>query len=176
MIMDGARERMGGVSESQPVYPPAPVAPPVVPPPPRESIRRPIRVEPVPDTPFGVAIYGTPPTVSGPAIGSLVAGIAAILVSLVVSCFALVEAAGRAEDAAGTGALVGGAFAALAGCLGIAGIGLGVAGMRQTRQARLSTDGAVTGRGIAVGGLVCGSVGLAIAACSLGAAIMIALA
>jgi hypothetical protein len=172
MIMRVPRERIGGVSEQQlPTYPSAP--PVMPPPPPRESIRRPIRVEPVPDTPYGLAIYGTPPTVSGLAIGSLVAGIAAILVSLVVSCFALVET-GAAEPNAGTAALVGGAFAVLAACLGIAGIGLGWAGMRQTKQARLGRTGTVTGRGMAVGGLVCGSVGLAIAACSLGLAVVIA--
>jgi hypothetical protein len=160
------------VSEQQlPTYPVPPAASP--PPPPREAIRRPIRVEPVPDTQYGLAIYGQPPTVSGPAIGSLVAGIASILVSLIVSCLALVET-GAAEQNAGTGALVGGAFAVLAACLGIAGIGLGLAGMRQTKQARLAAAGAVNGRGLAVGGLVCGSVGLGIAACSLGVAVLIA--
>jgi hypothetical protein len=171
------------VSEQQPpIYRPAPVAPP-----PRESIRRPIRVEPVPETPYGLAIYGAPPTVSGPSVGSLVAGIAAILVSLVVSCLALVEMTAQPDDGgtSGMGALVGGAFAVLAGCLGIAGIGLGVAGMRQTGRAKAASqrswleqpaaDGAVTGRGMAVAGLVCGAVGLAIAVCSLGVAIMIAL-
>lgn len=158
------------MSEQQPpAHLPAPV-----PPPPRESIRRPIRIEPVPDTPYGLAIYGSPPSVSGPAIGSLVAGIAAVLVSLVVSCFALVET-GVAERNAGTGALVGGAFAVLAGCLGAAGIGLGLAGMRQTSRGR-STGNPVTGRGMAIGGLVCGAVGLAIAACSIGVAVLIALA
>jgi hypothetical protein len=179
---------MSGVSEPQqpPIYQPAPVAPPVVSPPPREAIRRPIRIEPVPETPYGLAIYGAPPTVSGPSIGSLVAGIASILVSLVVSCFAAVEMTASTEDGGqGTGALVGGAFAVLAGCLGIAGVGLGVAGMRQTRRARRSASGrvgtmgggtaVVTGRGMAVAGLICGAVGLAIAACSIGVAVVIAL-
>lgn len=153
--------------------PPPPLAPPV--PPPREAIRRPARIEPVPDSPYGLAIYGNPPTVSGPAIGSLVAGIAAILVSLAVSCLALVEAAAVEQDA-GTGALVGGAFAVLAAFLGIAGIGLGAAGMRQTSRRRLAADGAVSGRGIAISGLACGAVGVAIAVCSLGVAVIVAVA
>ena len=154
--------------QQPPAYRPAPV-----PPPPPESIRRPIRVEPVPDTPYGLAIFGAPPIVSGPAVGSLVAGIASVLVSLVVSCFALAEFSAT-ESEAGTGALVGGAFAVLAGCLGGAGIGLGLAGMRQARRAK-ATDTPVTGRGMAIGGLVCGAVGLTIAACSIGAAVLAAL-
>jgi hypothetical protein len=158
----------------QPAYRPAPVA---TVPPPKDAIRQPIRIEPVPETSFGLAIYGAPPTVSGPSIGSLVAGIASILVSMAVSCAALVELSATAEDSTtnpGSGALFGGAFAALAGFLGIAGIGLGLAGMRQTKRAALAADGAVSGRGMAIAGLVCGAVGLGIAACSLGIAVLVA--
>jgi hypothetical protein len=176
------------VSEQQPpIYQPAPMGPPVttpavhrpapVAPPPRDAVRRPTRIEPVPETSYGLAIYGSPPSVSGPSIGSLVAGIASILVSFAVSCAALVELAATSDENAsnatpGAAALVGGAFAALAAFLGIAGIGLGLAGMRQTRRAALAADGAVSGRGMAIAGLVCGSVGLTIAACSLGVAIL----
>lgn len=177
------------MSEQQPpVYQPAPMGPPPLGsppapvtrqpvPPPRDSARQPIRIEPVPDTPFGLAIYGAPPTVSGRAIGSLVAGIASILVSLVVGCAAVGELAASAENSTaepGSGALLGGAFTVLATFLGIAGIGLGVAGMRQTRRAAVAADGAVSGRGMAVAGLVCGIAGLTIAACALGIAVLVA--
>ena len=133
-----------------------------VPPPPREAWQRPVRVEPVPGTPYGLAIFGAPTALSGPAIGALVAGIAAILVSFVVLCFGL---AGAGE---GWGAAVGGAFAILAGFLGFAGVGLGIVGVRQVRASGpvpgagpSGVGGApatsIRGRGLAIAGLVCGA-------------------
>jgi hypothetical protein len=145
-------------------------------PPPRESLRRPVRIEPVSGSPYGLVIVGGPPVTSGPAIGALVAGIAALLVSLLVACFGLAEAAAPMEDApGGWGALVGGAFAVLTGFLGLAAIGLGVVGMRQTDPRRRPIHGAVAGRGLAVAGLACGAAGLALAACALGGAVLVAL-
>jgi hypothetical protein len=97
-----------------------------------------------------VAYLAVNPTVSGVAVGSLVAGIASILVTTLVFCF------GLAGAQSGWGALVAGAFAILAGFLGVAGIGAGLVAMRQIRRAvdRLS------GRGMAIAGLACGGVGV----------------
>ena len=72
----------------------------------------PSRIDPVPGTDFGLAYINVPPTLSGQAVGSLVAGVASILVSLVVACFGVTGA----RD--GWGPLVGGAFAVLASCWG----------------------------------------------------------
>jgi hypothetical protein len=149
------------------------VARPVAPPP-QDSVRRPVRVEPVPGTGYGLAIVGAPAATSGPSVGALLAGIASILVSLLVSCFGLVELSATDDGQRGTGVLVGGAFAVLAGFLGCAGIGLGVAGMRQTKRGAGGPP--VAGRGMAIAGLVCGAVGLGIAVCAIGVAGLAALA
>src|SRR4051812_22079866 len=73
--------------------PPAPgVTPPPpgpVPPPPPSGRWQPERVVPVPGTEFGLIQLRVVPITSGLAIGSLVAGIAAILVSFLVLCFGL---------------------------------------------------------------------------------------
>lgn len=154
----------------QPGWRPAP--PPA--PPPRDAVRRPTRVEPVPGTGYGLAIFGAPPVTSGPAVGALVAGVAALLVSLVVACVGLADAiaSDSGGGAAGWGALVGGAFAVLTGFLGLAGIGLGTVGLRQTRGTGPAGESRVRGRGTAISGMVCGGVALAIAGCSLGIAIV----
>lgn len=141
---------------------------------PREAWRRPVRTEQVPGTSFGLVIYGSPPVTSGPATGSLVAGIASVLVALVVLCFGV---AGAAE---GWGPWVAGAFVLLAVALGSGAVGLGVAGLRRTRRrsdrpvrpggtgaedAELTgAERAVAGRGLAVAGLACGASGAAVAA------------
>jgi hypothetical protein len=140
-----------------------PAAPPAPAPPPPEAWQRPVRVEVVPDTPYGLAIMGPPEATSGPAIGSLVAGVGSGLVALMVTCV------GLAGAGAGWGLWVAGAFAVLAGCLGLAGVGLGLVGMRQTRTRPSGTQPAVRGRGMAVAGLVCGAGGAVITACSLAA-------
>lgn len=137
---------------TQQPYRPASVPPPP-PPPPREAWRPPSRIEPVDGTSFGVAYLDLAPVASGMAIGSLVVGIASLLVSLLVGCFGLVGAR------AGWGGWVAGAFAVPAGLLGLAGIGLGTAGLRQIRRAKARAV-RVAGRGLAISGVSCGAVGL----------------
>jgi hypothetical protein len=88
------------------------------------------------------------------AVGALVAGIASILISLLVTCFGLVGAQ------PGWGAWVAGAFAVLACVVGAAGVGLGLAALRQIRRSQAGTP--VRGRGLAIAGLSCGGAGLGI--------------
>jgi hypothetical protein len=128
-------------------------------------------VEPVPGTEYGLAIFGAPAGASGPAIGALVAGIAALLVSFVVGCVALL---GAASGGAGWGALGGGAFTVLTSFLGAAALGLGGAGLRRTRPQAQPPGSGVRGRGMAVAGVVCGGVAIVIALCSLGIAVVAA--
>lgn len=130
---------------------------------PRVGLPRPTAVAPVAETPFGVALVEVRPTTSGPAIASLVAGIASILVSLVVI---IVAAAGAAE---GWGPAVAGAFAALATMAGVAAVGLGATGLRRIRAS--VPWGPSRGRGVAISGVVCGALGLAITALTMLAAI-----
>lgn len=137
-------------------YSGAPMGPlPVQPVQPRADGRPgPVRVEAVPGTEFGIAIASVPPTFSGQATGSLVAGSASIAVSLAVGCFGIV---GGAD---GWGVLVSGAFAILAGLLGLAGIGLGLVATRVIKASR----GRFTGRGVAISGIACGSTGVVLTA------------
>ncbi len=140
-------------------YPPGFPAPPPPPPPPPA----PSRIEPVPGTDFALAYFTVPPTVSGQAVGSLVAGIAAVLVSFVVGCF------GVAGARPGWGPLVGGAFAVLAAVAGIAAIGLGWFSRRQVASA----GGRLVGRGMATAGMICGAVGLGLTAVAMVLALLI---
>jgi hypothetical protein len=103
-------------------------------------------------SPFGLAIVPVPPTSSGQASASLATGIACLLVSLVVTCFGLLGAS------KGWGPIVAGAFAVLAGFAGVAAVILGLIGLRRAR------GGGVTGRGLAVTGVTCGTIGLVITA------------
>ncbi len=116
----------------------------------------PVDVQPVPGTSFGVAIVGVAPTTSGPATASLVAGVGSILVALVVGCF------GALGATSGWGPTVAGAFAVLAGVVAVAALLLGRAGLRQIR--RTAGWSAVTGRGLAIAGIICGAMGLALTA------------
>jgi hypothetical protein len=111
---------------------------------------RPVRVDPVPGTPFGVVYLGVSPTVSGVAVGSMVAGIGSVLVSLLVYCFGLAGAQN------GWGPLVSGAFAILAGLVGAAALITGLVAMRQIRQAPAEQSG----RGLAITGVACGGSGI----------------
>lgn len=138
-------------------------APPI----PRDAYQVPSRIDPVPGTPYGLAYLNVPAGTSGPAVGSQVAGIASILVSVVVLCFGL---AGASE---GWGGWVAGAFAVLAVLLGLAGIGLGLAAMRQVRRAPAPGTVRVSGRGLAVAGLSCGSAGIAITVFALVAVLLV---
>jgi hypothetical protein len=121
-------------------------------------------VAPVVGTPFGVALVEVRPTSSGPAVASLVAGIGSILVGFVVILFA----ATGAEQ--GWGPAVAGAFAVLAAMVGVAAVGLALAGLRRIRSSR--PWGPIRGRGVAISGLVCGAVGLAITALTMLAALL----
>jgi hypothetical protein len=133
-------------------YPPAG---PVPAPAPRPDVRSgPVRVESVPGTEFGVAIATVPPTFSGQATGSLVAGIGSIAVSLAVSCLGILGG----PD--GWGVLVSGAFAILAGLLGLAAVGLGLVAVRVIKASR----GRFAGRGVAISGTVCGGTGVVLTA------------
>jgi hypothetical protein len=98
-------------------------------------------------------IMGLSPTVSGPGVGSLVAGVASILVTFVELCFGLLGAQ------SGWGAAVAGAFAVLAGVVAVGAIALGSTSLRQIKRA----PGGIRGRGLALGGVICGSIGLALA-------------
>lgn len=162
---------------------------------PREAWQRPARVEPVPGTPYGLVIYGAVRVISGPAVGSLVTGIGALVVAIVVACFGVVAATDS------VGAWVAGAFAVLAGFLGFAGVGLGVAGMRRSarRAGRAGRAGApalgghpaghpgvaaagapgpgggeVGGRGVAIAGLVCGATAVAVTVFAVLGAVLLA--
>lgn len=164
----GARYQTGGLP---PAALPAATAgaprPAVVPPPPREAQRPPRRIEPVPGTTFGVAYLDVPPVTSGLAIGALVAGIASVLVSLLVGCFGVTGAQ------AGWGAWAAGAFAVLGGLLGLAGIGLGLAGLRQIRRSSPPPAIRFAGRGIALAGLSCGGAGLGLTVIALVVALVL---
>lgn len=152
-----------------PGYPLPPGYPPSGPPVPRDAYQAPSRVEPVPGTPFGLAYLNVPPGMSGPAVGSLVTGIASILVSFVVICFGVAGASG------GWGGWVAGAFAVLAVVAGLAAVGLGLTGLRQLRRARAYGTIRVTGRGLAISGLSCGAVGIGITLLALVVVLLVAL-
>jgi hypothetical protein len=121
----------------------------------------PERVEPVPGTEFALVQLKVVPITSGLATGSLIAGIASILVSTLVLCFGLV---GLSD---GWGAVVAGAFALLGVLVGGGAIGLGLAARRQIR--RSGQDGRVrfVGRGLSTAGIWCGAAGMGIAALTL---------
>jgi hypothetical protein len=127
------------------------------------ALGRPVAVEVVPGTQFGLAIVGVAPTTSGPAIASLVAGVGSILVSTVVGCFGVLGAG------SGWGPTVSGAFAVLAGLAGLAAIALGLVGRRQIR--RSAGWRSVTGKGLAMSGIICGAVGVGLTVLSFVAAI-----
>jgi hypothetical protein len=132
------------------------VAVPPVPPPPPEGRWHPERVEAVPGTGFGVVHFKVAPLMSGFAVGSLIAGIAAILLSFVVLTLGLWGVSG------GWGAWVAGAFTVPGGLAGLAGIALGLVAMSQIRRSGQPGRIRFTGRGIAVSGVVCGAAGLGI--------------
>jgi len=140
-----------------------------VPPPPPSGRWRPERVEPVPGTEFALLQLRVEPLTSGLAIGSLLAGIAAILVSLLVLCFGLVGAD------AGWGALVAGAFTLLSVIGGVGAMVVGLAARRQIRGSGDSGQVRFTGRGIAVAGISCGAAGAGIALAALALSVVLQL-
>lgn len=142
-------------------------APPAsLPPPPREAPRPPKRVDAVPGTPFGVVHLDVPPVTSGLAIGSLVTGIASILVSLLVLCF------GVAGPNYG-GAWAAGAFTVLGAIAGTAAVVAGLLARRQIRRPAPPPAVRFTGRGLAVAGLSCGGVGLLVSLGGLALALVV---
>lgn len=150
-----------------PVGPVGGPAPRLVPPPPRESLRPPRRVEAVPGTPFGVVHLDVPPVTSGPAVAALVTGIASTAVSLLVLCFGVLGAR------AGWGGWVAGAFAVLGGLLGGAAVLLGLFARRQIRRPAPPPAIRFTGGRLATAGLICGAVGLGVTVLALGLALLL---
>ena len=144
-----------------------PFAPPAVPPPPGDGQWRPARIDPVAGTEFGLVQLEVPGAASGLATGSLIAGIASVLISVLVLCF------GVAGSADGWGGWVSGAFALLAVLIGAGAIALGLIARRQIR--RSGQDGRLrfTGRGIAVAGISCGAAGVGIALLFLALAVVL---
>jgi len=134
--------------------------PPVLLPKPTEAWT-PARIEPVAGTEFALVELKVAPITSGLAIGSLVAGIAAILVSTLVLCFGLY---GLSD---GWGAVVAGAFTVLAVLVGGGAVGVGLTARRQIR--RSGQDGRVrfVGLRLATAGISCGAAGLGIATLTL---------
>ncbi|KKK05340.1 hypothetical protein [Micromonospora sp. HK10] len=120
----------------------------------------------VPGTPFGVVHLDVPPVTSGLAVGSLTAGIASILVSLLVFCF------GIAGPNYG-GAWAAGAFTLLGGLAGTGAVVAGLLARRQIRRPAPPPAVRFTGRGLAVAGLVCGAVGLLLSLLGLAVALVV---
>nr|WP_239138338.1 hypothetical protein [Actinoplanes regularis] len=138
----------------QPPPPPPYGQPPYGPPLPQQSVSgwETERVDVLGGTGFGLVQLRVVPITSGLAIGALIAGIASILVSILVICF----------GAGGAGPWVAGAFTLLSA---LAGGGAAVAAVLALRQIRRSGEpGRVrfTGRGLAISGIVCGGAGAAI--------------
>lgn len=138
---------------------------------PREAWERPTRIEPLPGTPYGLVIYGMPRAVPGPAVASLVAGIAGLVVAVVVGCLGI--AAG--SDAAA--AWVAGAFAVLAAFLGGGAMWLGQTVLRRARRDGQppGSDAATGGRGLAIAGLACGASALGLTLFAMLVAVLLAL-
>ncbi len=134
--------------------------PPVVQPKPGEAWT-PERVEPVAGTEFGLVQLRVAPITSGLAIGSLIAGIASILVATLVLCF------GVAGAAQGWGGVVAGAFTLLWALVGGGAIAVGVAARRQIKRSGQGGRVRFTGRGVAVAGISCGGAGVGIAVLTL---------
>ncbi|MET7876999.1 phage holin family protein [Micromonospora profundi] len=126
-------------------------------------------MEAVSGTPFGVVHLDVPPVTSGLAIGSLVAGIASILVSLLVLCFGVAFV----NDG---GAWASGAFAVVGVLAGVAAIVAGLLGQRQIRRPTEPPAVRFTGRGLAVAGISCGAVGALLSLLGLGLALLLTFA
>jgi hypothetical protein len=146
---------------------PTPAAPTYVPPPPASGRWQPERVEPLPGTEFGLVQLRVMPITSGLAIGSLIAGIGSILVSILVLCFGVMGAK------SGWGGWVAGAFTLLSVVVGAGAIALGLVSRRQIRRSGHTGQVRFTGRGMAISGLVCGCAGAGIALLGLALALVL---
>ena len=138
-----------------------PLPPAAVPPAPPDGRWRPERVDPVAGTQFGLVRLRVAPVASGVATGSLIAGIASILVSFLVLCFGL---AGSSDS---WGGWVAGAFALLGVLFGGGAAGLGLVALRQIRRSGQPGRVRFTGRGTAIAGISCGVAGAGISLASL---------
>ncbi len=136
--------------------PPAPRMPQ-----PASSGWQPERVDPLPGTQFGLVQLKVQPITSGLAIGSLIAGIATILVAGLVLCFGLAGAGG------GWGGWVAGAFTVLNVVVGGGAIALGSVARRQIKHSGQAGQVRFTGRRLAIAGISCGAAGAGIALVSL---------
>src|SRR4051794_22705481 len=125
---------------AQPYPGPAPAHPPVVPPPPPAGRWQPERVDVLPGTEFGLVQLRVSPITSGLAIGSLIAGIASILVSFLVLCFGLV---GSDQS---WGGWVSGAFTVLSVVVGGGAVAVGLGARRQIRRSGRTGQVRFTGR------------------------------
>lgn len=132
-----------------------------VPPPPSSGRWQPERVDPMPGTEFGLVQLRVQPITSGLAIGSLIAGIAAIVVSFLVLCFGLAGADG------GWGGWVAGAFTVLSVAAGGGAVAVGLTARRQIRRSGRTGQVRFTGGGVAIAGISCGGAGAGIALVSL---------
>lgn len=152
-----------------PMSPPPAVPPnrPAVPPPPPAGRWEPERVDPLPGTEFGLVHMRVVPITSGLAIGSLMAGIGAILVSLLVFCFGLV---GSESD---WGGWVSGAFTLLSVAIGGGAAVVGAVARRQIRRAGEPGHVRFTGGGLAIAGIACGLTGAGIALLALTLALVL---
>jgi hypothetical protein len=146
---------------------PAPTTPTYVPPPPASGRWQPERVEPLPGTEFGLVQLRVMPITSGLAVGSLIAGIGSILVSILVLCFGVTGAK------SGWGGWVSGAFTLLSVVFGAGAIALGLVSRRQIRRSGHTGQVRFTGRGLAISGLVCGCAGAGIALLGLALALIL---
>jgi hypothetical protein len=147
-------------------YPAA--APPAQVPLPSPSGRwQPERVEPLPGTEFGLVQLRVMPVTSGLAIGSLIAGIGSILVSILVLCFGVWGADG------GWGGWVSGAFTVLSVVVGAGAVAVGLVSRRQIRRSGHTGHVRFTGAGMAISGLICGCAGAGIALLALALALVL---
>ncbi|GLY00816.1 MULTISPECIES: hypothetical protein [Actinoplanes] len=154
---------------SPPYYgPPQQYAP--APPPPPSAGWELERVDPVAGTGFGLAQLRVVPITSGLATGSLIAGIASILVSFLVACFGL---AGASE---GWGGWVAGAFTLLAVLACAGAVAAGAIALRQIRRSGGPGRVRFTGRALALSGIWCAAIGGGIALLALTLSLLMQLA
>lgn len=131
--------------------------PPAVAPPPADGRWEPARIEPVAGTEYGLVQLRVHPISSGLATGSLIAGIASVLVSVLVLCFGVIAA----QES--WGGWVAGAFTLLAVLAGGGAVTLGLLARRQIRDSGREGRIRFTGRGTALAGVSCGLAGAGIA-------------
>ncbi|SBV29547.1 hypothetical protein GA0070620_5127 [Micromonospora krabiensis] len=105
---------------------------------------------------------------SGLAVGALVAGIASILVSVLVICFGV-------TGSGWTGVWAAGAFTVLGVLAGAGAVVAGLLARRQIRRPVSPPAVRFTGRGLAVAGMSCGGAGLALSLLGLALALLVAL-